>query len=280
MLSTGIKTPVGVKFLGDDLDVLNRLAEEAEGILQKVPGTASAFAERTTGGYYLDFEVDRLAAARYGLTVGDVQDVIATALGGTTLTQTVEGLERYLVNLRYFQDYRENLPALKRVLIPTPSGAQIPMDQVAKIKIHQGPDMIKSEGARRTSWVYVDIRDIDVGTYVKRAKEALAAHLKIPPGYSLVWSGQFEYMEQARERLQLIIPITLVLVFMLVFLNTKSLTKVVIILLAVPFSLIGAVWLLYLLGYHLSVGVIVGMLALAGLDAETGILMLLPGYRP
>ena len=275
MLSTGIKTPVGVKFLGDDLDVLNRLAEEAEGILQKVPGTASAFAERTTGGYYLDFEVDRLAAARYGLTVGDVQDVIATALGGTTLTQTVEGLERYPVNLRYFQDYRENLPALKRVLIPTPSGAQIPMDQVAKIKIHQGPDMIKSEGARRTSWVYVDIRDIDVGTYVKRAKEALAAHLKIPPGYSLVWSGQFEYMEQARERLQLVIPITLVLVFMLVFLNTKSLTKVVIILLAVPFSLIGAVWLLYLLGYHLSVGVIVGMLALAGLDAETGILMLL-----
>jgi copper/silver efflux system protein len=275
MLSTGIKTPVGLKFLGDDLNVLNRLAEEAEGILQKVPNTASAFAERTTGGYYLDFEIDRLAAARYGLTVGDVQDVIATALGGTTLTQTVEGLERYPVNLRYFQDYRENLPALKRMLIPTPSGAQIPMDQVAKIKVRQGPDMIKSEGARRASWVYVDIRDIDVGTYIKKAKEALAAHLKIPPGYSLVWSGQFEYMETARQRLQLIIPITLALVFMLVFLNTKSLTKVAIILLAVPFSLIGAIWLLKILDYHLSVGVVVGMLALAGLDAETGILMLL-----
>ena len=275
MLSTGMKTPVGLKFLGPDLQVLSRLAEEAEAILREVPGTASAFAERVTGGYYLDFVIDRREAARYGLTVGDIQDVIATALGGQELTQTVEGLERYTVNLRYFQDYRENLSALKRVLIPTPGGAQIPLDQVAKIKVHQGPDMIKSEGARPSAWVFVDIRDIDVGTYVKKAKEAIAAKLKMPPGYSLVWSGQFEYMERARERLQVVIPITFVLVFMLIYLSTGSLAKVSIILLAVPFSLIGAVWLLYFLDYNLSVGVIVGIIALAGLDAETGTIMLL-----
>ncbi|MEW6386876.1 MAG: efflux RND transporter permease subunit [Thermodesulfobacteriota bacterium] len=275
MLSTGIKTPVGLKFLGPDLEVLSRLAEEAEAILREVPGTASAFAERVTGGYYLDIDIDRREAARYGLTVGDVQDVIATALGGQELTQTVEGLERYTVNLRYFQDYRENLPALKRILIPTPGGAQIPLDQIAKIRVHQGPDMIKSEGSRPSAWVFVDLRDIDVGTYIRQAKEAIAAKLKLPPGYSLVWSGQFEYMERARERLQVVIPITFVLVFMLIYLSTGSVTKVSIILLAVPFSLIGAVWLLYFLDYNLSVGVIVGIIALAGLDAETGAIMLL-----
>ncbi len=275
MLSTGIKTPVGLKFLGEDLKVLNRLAEEAEAILKSVPGTASVYSERTTGGYYLDFDINRQEAARYGLNVQDIQDVILSALGGMNLTQTVEGLERYPVNLRYLQDYRENLTALNRILIPAPNGAQVPMAQVAKIRIHQGPDMIKSEGARRTAWIYVDIRDIDVGTYVKKAKEAIAAHLKLPTGYAMVWSGQFEYMERAREKLQLIIPITLVLVFLLIYLNTASLAKVAIILLAVPFSLIGAIWLLYLLDYNISVGVIVGMLALAGLDAETGILMLL-----
>jgi Cu(I)/Ag(I) efflux system membrane protein CusA/SilA len=275
MLSTGIKTPVGLKFLGDDLTVLNRLAEEAEAILKAVPGTASVYSERTTGGYYLDFDIDRQEAARYGLTVGEIQDVILMALGGVNLTQTVEGLERYPVNLRYFQDYRENLTALNRILIPTMSGAQVPMAQVAKIRIHQGPDMIKSEGARRTSWVYIDIRDIDVGTYVKKAKEAIATHLKLPAGYSMVWSGQFEYMERARARLQLVIPITIVLVVLLIYLSTASLAEVGIILLAVPFSLIGAIWLIYFLDYNLSVGVIVGIIALAGLDAETGAIMLL-----
>ena len=199
MLSTGIKTPVGIKFLGQDLDVLNRLAEEAEAILKSVPGTASVFAERVTGGYYLDFDIKRREAARYGLTVGDVQEVIPSALGGVNITQTVEGLERYPVNLRYFQDYRQNLPALRRMLIPTPNGAQIPMEQVADIKIHQGPDMIKSESSRRTAWVFVDIRDIDVGTYIKKAKEAIAAHLKMPAGLLLIWSGQFEYMEAGPE---------------------------------------------------------------------------------
>ena len=275
MLSTGIKTPVGLKFLGPDLNVLNRLAVDAEAILKKVPGTTSAFAERVTGGYYLDFDIKRREAARYGLTVGDVQDVIASAMGGENVTQTVEGLERFPVNLRYFQDYRQNPPALRRILIPTPNRAQVPLDQVADIRVHQGPDMIKSEGSRRSAWVYVDIANIDVGTYIKRAQEALAAHLKMPSGYSLVWSGQYEYMEAAAKRLKIIIPITLVLVFLLLYLNTHSLIKVGIVMLAVPFSLLGAIWLLYLLGYHLSVGVVVGMLALAGLDAETGVLMLL-----
>jgi Cu(I)/Ag(I) efflux system membrane protein CusA/SilA len=270
-----MKTPVGIKFLGADLNVLTQLGTEAEAILRQVPGTASAFAERPTGGYYLDFEINRREAARYGLTVGEVQDVIATALGGLTITQTVEGLERYPVNLRYFQDYRENLPALRRMLIPTMGGAQIPMEQVAKIVVRQGPDMIKSEAGRRTAWVFIDIRDVDLGTYIDRAKEAIKTHLKIPPGYSLVWSGQFEYLERARQKLQVVIPITLVLVFLLLYLSTGSLAKVSIILLAVPFSLVGAIWLLYWLDYNLSVGVIVGIIALAGLDAETGAIMLL-----
>jgi Cu(I)/Ag(I) efflux system membrane protein CusA/SilA len=275
MLSTGIKTPVGIKLLGNDLNVLSRLGQEVEAILKQVPGTASVFAERTVGGYYLDFDIDRKAAARYGLTVGDVQEVITMAMGGENITQTVEGLERYPVNLRYFQDFRTSLPALKRILIPTPKGPPIPMEQVADIKLHQGPDMIKSEGARRTAAIFVDIRDIDLGTYIKKAKEAIQAHLKLPPGYNLLWSGQFEYLERARQRLQVVVPITLVLVILLLYLSTYSLVKVCIILMAIPFSLIGAIWLLYLLDYNLSVGVFVGIIALAGLDAETGAIMLL-----
>jgi copper/silver efflux system protein len=187
MLSTGMKTPVGIKFLGPDLEVLTKLAVEAEAILREVPGTASAFAERPIAGFYLDFEINRKEAARYGLTVGDIQDVIATALGGAQITQTVEGLERYSVNLRYFQDYRQNLPALKRILIPTPTGAQVPMEQVADIRVRRGPDMIKSENSRPTAWVFVDIRDVDLGTYINRAKEAIAAKLQIPP--AIAWSG-------------------------------------------------------------------------------------------
>jgi Cu(I)/Ag(I) efflux system membrane protein CusA/SilA len=275
MLSTGMKTPVGLKFLGPDLKELTRLAVDTEAILREMPGTASAFAERPLGGYYLDFEINRQAAARYGLTVGDIQEVIVTALGGMQITQTVEGLERYPVNLRYFQDYRGNLPALRRILIPTPTGAQVPMEQVADIKIHQGPDMIKSEGSRPTAWVFVDIRDVDVGTYIKRAKEAIAAKLKLPPGYSLTWSGQFEYMEQARERLQVLIPITLGFIVILMYLATGSFTKVAIIILSLPFSIVGGIWLIYLLGYNISLGVVVGIIAMLGLDAETGVIMLL-----
>ena len=275
MLSTGIKTPIGLKILGPDLVVLNRLATQAEAIFKKIPETSSAFAERVTGGYYLDFDIKRREAARYGLTVGDVQDVITTALGGENLTYTVEGLERYPVNLRYFQNYREDLPSLRRVLIPTPSGAQIPMEQVADIKVHQGPPMINTEGSRPAASIFVDIRDIDVGTYIKKAQAAIKDNLKLPEGYSYIWSGEFEYMEQARKRFEVILPITLAIIFFILYINTASVTKVMIVLLAVPFSLVGAVWLLYLLGYHISVAVVVGLIALAGLDAETGVVMLL-----
>jgi copper/silver efflux system protein len=275
MLSTGMKTPVGIKFLGPDLEVLTRLAVEAEAILREVPGTASAFAERPIAGFYLDFEINRKEAARYGLTVGDIQDVIATALGGAQITQTVEGLERYSVNLRYFQDYRQNLPALKRILIPTPTGAQVPMEQVADIRVRRGPDMIKSENSRPSAWVFVDIRDVDLGTYVKRAKEAIAAKLQMPPGYSLVWSGQFEYMERARQRLGIVVPITLGLIIILMYLATGSFIKVAIIILSLPFSIVGGIWLIYFLGYNISLGVVVGIIAMLGLDAETGVIMLL-----
>ena len=275
MLSTGIKTPVGIKLLGNDLNVLSQLGQEVEAILKQVPGTASVFAERTVGGYYLDFDINRTAAARYGLTVGEVQDVITTAMGGENITQTVEGLERYPVNLRYFQDYRSSLPALKRILIPTAKGPPIPMEQVADIKLHQGPDMIKSEGARRTATVFVDIRDIDLGTYIQKAREAIQAHLKLPPGYNLLWSGQFEYLEAARQRLVVILPITLGLIFILMYLATGSMFKVMIIMLSLPFSVVGSIWLLYLLDYNLSLGVLVGIIAMLGLDAETGVIMLL-----
>jgi len=275
MLSTGIKTPVGLKITGPDLEVLNRLGTQAEALFKSIPETLSAFAERTTGGYYLDFNINRQKAARYGLTVGDVQDVIRTALGGMNLTYTVEGLERYPVNLRYFQDFRENLPALRRVLIPTPTGAQIPMEQVADLKIRQGPPMIFSEGSRKASLIFVDIRDIDVGSYINKAQALLSENLKMPPGYSYFWSGQFEYMEAARKRLSIIIPITLAIIFFILYINTQSIIKVLIVLLAVPFSLVGAIWLLYILGYHISVAVVVGLIALAGLDAETGVVMLL-----
>ncbi|MDD2903878.1 MAG: CusA/CzcA family heavy metal efflux RND transporter, partial [Syntrophales bacterium] len=275
MLSTGIKTPVGIKILGPDLKVINRLAEEVESIFKEIPNTTSVFADRVVGGYYLDFVIDRHEAGRYGLTVGDVQDVITTALGGMNVTQTVEGLERYPVNLRYFQDYRMNLPELRRILIPTPSGAQIPMEQVAKIKVYQGPPQIKSEDARLSAWIYVDIRDIDVGTYVKRAQEIVKARLKMPPGYTMIWSGQFEYMEEAYQRLKVVIPVTLVLVIILVYLNTGSVRETAFILFTLPFSFIGGILILHLLKYNLSVGVMVGFIALGGLAAETGAIMLL-----
>ena len=275
MLSTGIKTPVGIKIMGDDLAVLNRLGEEIEAVLRRVPGTLSAFAERVTGGNYLDFEIDRAAAARYGLTVGDIQDIIQTAIGGMNVTQTVEGLERYPVNIRYLRDYRTDLPALQRVLVPLPNGKHIPISQVAKITIRKGPPGIKSENARRTAWVYVDLKDIDVGTYVKRAKRAVTEKVKLPPGYSLVWSGQFEYMEQARQRLMVVVPLTICIIFIIIYFATKSLVKTGIIFVALPLSLVGCFWYLYLLGYNTSVAVWVGVIALAGISAETGVVMLL-----
>ena len=275
MLSTGIKTPVGIKVSGPDLAQLESIGKEIEAVIRKVPGTLSAFAERAVGGNYLDFTIDREAAARYGLLVGDIQNIIESAMGGMSITQTVEGLERYSVNLRYSRELRDNMEAMKRILVPTPSGQQIPMGQLVAIAPTKGPMVVRSEDARPNAWVYVDIKGIDVGTYVKQAKTAVAQAVKLPAGYNIIWSGQYEYMERAQKRLMLVIPMTLFIIFVIIYLNTRSLIKVAIVFLAVPFSLIGAFWFIYLLGYNLSIAVWVGIIALAGLDAETGVVMLL-----
>jgi Cu(I)/Ag(I) efflux system membrane protein CusA/SilA len=281
MLSTGIKTPVGIKIAGPDLAVLERIGTEVEAVVRQMPGTASAFAERITGGRYVEFEIDRDAIARYGLTIGDVQDVLSVALGGMPLTTTVEGLQRYTVNLRYDRDFRSDLDSLKRdIVVPTPTGAQIPLGELATIKVVDAPMEIKTEGAVPNDWVYVDIRDIDVGTYVQNAMHAVngaiaAGQIKLPPGYNLFWSGQYEYMLRAKARLLMVVPLTLLIISLIIYLNTRSLLKTAIVLLAVPFSLVGAFWTLYLLHYNLSVAVWVGIIALAGLDAETGVIMLL-----
>ena len=274
MLSTGIKTPVGIKLMGASLDTLSELGQKIEAIVRKIPGTLSVYSERVTGGNYLDFNIRRGEAARYGLTVGDVQDVIMSAIGGMNVTYTVEGLERYPVNVRYSRELRDNLPALKRVLVPTPTGAQIPLAQLADISIHKGAAAIKSENARRTAWIYVDLKNIDVGTYVKNAKQIVYDEVRIPPGYSLVWSGQYEYMERAAKRLSLVVPFTLFIIFLLLFLHFKNLTESLLVMLSLPFALVGGVWLMFFSGYHLSVAVAVGFIALAGLAAETGIVML------
>lgn len=275
MLSTGIKTPVGIKLMGPDLTVLSNLSEQVAAVVQTIPGTLSAFPDKAVGGNFLDYKINREEAARYGLTVGDVQDVIMSAIGGMNITQTVEGLERYPVNVRYSRELRDNLPALNRVLIPTPTGAQIPLSYVAEFNIVKGPPAIKSENARKTSWVYVDIRDTDVGTYVNNARTAINEQVAFPEGYSVVWSGQYEYIERARQRLQVVVPITLLVIFVLLYLNFRSVAESMIVMLTLPFSVIGGIWLLYVLGYHLSVAVGVGFIALAGVAAETGVIMLI-----
>ncbi|WP_439952604.1 efflux RND transporter permease subunit [Desulfonema ishimotonii] len=274
MLSTGIKTPVGIKLMGPDLKVLTDLGARIEAVVRSIPGTLSAFSERVTGGNYLDFKIRRDHIARYGLTVGDVQDVIMTAIGGMNVTYTVEGLERYPVNLRYNRELRDDIERLKRVLVPTPTGAQVPLVQLADFSIHKGPAGIKSENSRRTAWIYVDLRGVDVGTYVKRAKEVVSREVKIPPGYSMVWSGQYEYMERARQTLNIIIPATLGVIFILLYIHFHSVIEAGIVMASLPFALVGGIWLLYLLGYNLSVAVMVGFIALAGLAAETGVVML------
>ena len=275
MLSTGIKTPVGIKIMGDDLETLSKLAEGIAGEVRALPGTLSAYPEKTVGGNYLDFEIDRDEVARYGLSVGDVQDVILSAMGGMNVTSTVEGLERYPVNLRYKRELRDNLPALRRVLVSTPSGAQVPLAQVAKLRIHKGPAVIKSENARRTAWIYVDLTTTDVGGWVARAKKAVAESTEIPAGYTIVWSGQYEYIEAANKKLAIAVPIVLVVIILLLYFSHGSWFDTFVVLLAVPFSLIGAIWFLYLAGYNMSLAVWVGLIALAGLDAETGMVMLL-----
>jgi copper/silver efflux system protein len=275
MLSTGIKTPVGIKVMGDDLEKLSAIGQQIEAIVRTIPGTLSAYSERVVGGNYLDYEIDRDAIARYGLTVGDVEDVITSAIGGMNVTQTVEGLERYPVNIRYQRDYRNNLEALKRVLVPLPNGKHIPIAQVAKISLKKGPPGIKSENARRTAWIYVDIKDIDVGTYVENAQKVIAAKVQLPTGYNIVWSGQYEYMQKAKATLIVVIPLTLLIIFVIIYMNTKSLIKTGIIFVALPLSLVGCFWYIYLLGYNTSVAVWVGIIALAGISAETGVVMLL-----
>ena len=275
MLSTGIKTPIGIKLMGPDLQVLSDLGREIESVVREVPGTLSVFADKTVGGNYLDFKIKREEAARYGLTVGDVQDVIQSAIGGMNVTYTVEGLERYPVNVRYMRELRDNLPMLKRVLISTPTGAKIPLEYVADIEIKKGPPVIKSENARKTAWLYVDIRDIDVGTYVKLAKQAVEEKVDFPEGYSIVWSGQYEYMERAQKRLQIVVPITLVIIFLLLYFNFKNITESLIVMLSLPFSLVGGIWFMYILDYNFSVAVGVGFIALAGVAAETGVVMLI-----
>ena len=275
MLSTGIRTPVGIKVLGPKLEEIQRIGERLEEALKEVPGTRNVYAERVTGGYYLDFVIRREEIARYGLTVEEVQAVLETAIGGMTVTTTVEGRERYPVNIRYFRDYRTDLGSLKRVLVPAMSGAQIPLGQLADLKMSTGTTMVRSEEGELAAYVFIDATDRDIGGYVQDLKRAVAEKVPIPPGYRLVWSGQYEYLERAWERLKIVIPLTLLLVFILLYFNTAHAGKVFIVLLAVPFSLIGAFWCVYLLGYHLSVAVWVGIIALAGVDAETGVIMLL-----
>jgi len=275
MLSTGIRTSVGIKVFGPELATINEIGTQLERTIGGVAGTRNVFAERVTGGYYLDFTVKRDQIARYNLNVADVEMAIESAIGGANVTTTIEGRERYPVNVRYQRVFRSDLDAIRRTLIATPSGAQIPLEQVADITTTTGPSVLRTEQGQLLGYVYVDVGDRDLGGYVDDAKAAVAKAVKLPPGYTLEWSGQYEYMQRAGERLRIVIPVTLALVIVLLYLNTRKAAKVAIVLLAVPFSLIGAFWLIWLLGYNLSVAVWVGIIALAGVDAETGVVMLL-----
>jgi len=274
MLSTGIKTPVGIKVSGPDLMVLETLAGEIEQVLKQLPETLSAFGDKAAGGYYLDFDIDRAEASRYGLTVGDVQDIIQSAIGGMNVTRTIEGLERYPVNVRYPRELRDNLEQLKRVMVPTPTGAQIPLSLVAELTLRRGAPSIKSENSRPNAWVYVDISSSDIGGYVSQARELVNQEIKLPPGYTLVWSGQYEYMERAAKRLRVVVPLTLLVIFVLLYFNFRNLYAPLVVMLSIPFGLIGGFWLVYLLGFNLSVAVAVGFIALAGVAAEIGVLVL------
>ncbi|HXA14183.1 MAG TPA: CusA/CzcA family heavy metal efflux RND transporter [Opitutaceae bacterium] len=275
MLTTGFRSPLGIKVFGPDLGQIQDLGVQIEKALTDFPNTRSVFAERTTGGYFLDFDVNREAAARYGLTVGDVNDIIETAIGGKTIATTVEGRERYPISVRYARDFRENLDALKRVLVPTPTGAQVPISSLADISYHTGPPDIRNENGQLVGFVFVDATSTDIDGYVQAAAARIQERVKFPPGYYIQWAGQFEYLKSAEKRLAIVIPFTLLIIFVLIFMNTKSVARTCIVLLAVPFSLVGAFWFLFLLHYNLSVAVWVGLIALAGLDAETGVVMLL-----
>jgi Cu(I)/Ag(I) efflux system membrane protein CusA/SilA len=256
MLSTGIRTPVGVKIFGTDLAEMERLAREVEQVVKTVPGTSSAYAERIIGGYYLDIAPNRDSLARYGLMVGDVQDVIATALGGDAVTTTVEGRERYTVNIRYPRDLRSNPQAIaKDVLVALPNGGTVPLGEVASVKLTRGPTTIRTENGQLATYIYVDIRDRDLGGYVAEAQKAVAASVKFTPGTYVTWSGQYEYLERAEARLKIVVPVTLLIIFLLLYLNFRALTETLIVMLSVPFALVGGLWLLWWLGFNLSVAV-------------------------
>jgi Cu(I)/Ag(I) efflux system membrane protein CusA/SilA len=275
MLATGIKTPVGIKIAGEDIPTLERIGEELEETLKPVEGTKSVYSERVMGGSFLDISVDREEASRYGLASGDVQDVIQSAIGGMPVTSTVEGLERYSVNVRYPRAYRDNLPALRDVLVSTPGGADVPLGQLADLQTTEGPPMIKSEQARPVATVFVDLQDgVDIGTFVQDAKERVRDEVDLPTGYSLTWSGQYEYMERANERLQVLVPITFAIIFLLLFLHFRSAYKSALLLGLLPLCVVGATWLMVVLGFEMSIAVGVGFIAVAGLAAETGVVMM------
>jgi Cu(I)/Ag(I) efflux system membrane protein CusA/SilA len=275
MLTTGVRTPVGIKILGADLNEIEKIGNHLEMILNEVPGTRSVFAERTGGGYFLDFTLKRDQLARYGLTIKEAEMVLMSAIGGEPISTTVEGRERYTINVRYARELRDDLSKLRRVLVPTMSGAHVPLGELADIQLVSGPAMIRDENGMLSGYVYVDLADRDVGGYVEDAKSRVQKELQLPTGYSLSWSGQYENMMRVRERLKVVVPITFFLIFLLLYMNTRSVVKAGIVMLAVPFSIVGAIWYLWLLGYHISIAVWVGMIALMGLDAETGVFMLL-----
>ncbi|UCC55772.1 MAG: efflux RND transporter permease subunit [Gammaproteobacteria bacterium] len=274
MLSTGIKSPIGIKVSGPDLTVLERVAGDIEQAVKQLPETRSAFGDKAAGGYYLDFDIRRDEAARYGLTIGDIQDVIQTAIGGMNITWTVEGLERYPVNLRYPRELRDNLEELERALITTPTGSQIPLSLVADLQMRRGPPVIKTEDSRPNAWVYVDITTSDIGGYVEQAKQLVDEQVELPAGYTLSWSGQFEYMERAAQRLRIVVPVTLLIIFLLLYFNFRNISEPLVVMLSIPFGLIGGLWLVHWLGFNLSVAVAVGFIALAGVAAEIGVLVL------
>lgn len=275
MLTTGIRTNVGIKVLGPDLTEIQKIGQAIEQSLKDLQGTRNIYAERVVEGYYLDFEIDREQIARYGMSVMDVQETIETAIGGRDVTTTIEGRERYPVNVRYFRELRDEPQTLARVLVTAPNGTQVPITQLTKIKFSPGPTLIRSEGAQLAGYVYVDVAGRDLGGYVSAARRIVQERVKLPTGYTIQWSGQYEYLQRASERMKYIIPLTLMIIFVLLYMSTQSVTKVMLVFLAVPFSLVGAVWILYVLGYNLSIAVAVGLIALAGVDAETGVVMLL-----
>jgi Cu(I)/Ag(I) efflux system membrane protein CusA/SilA len=276
MLSTGIRTPVGVKVYGTDLSEMERLAREIEAVLRTVPGTTSAFAERVIGGYYLNIDPDRVQLARYGLMIGDIQNIVAMALGAEAVTTTVEGRERYTVSIRYPRDLRSDPQTIaSQVLVPLAGGGTVPLGEVAKVTLNQGPATIRTENSQLAVYIFVDLRDRDLGGYVTDAQRAVASQVKFPPGYYVAWSGQFEYLERAKARLKIVVPVTILIIFLLLYLNFRRVTESLIVMLSVPFSLVGGLWLMWWLGFNLSVAVAVGFIALAGVAAETGVVMLI-----